>query len=55
MAESVRQAFIVSPDYLEAGFAAAEKAYGDMGTYFREGLGIPDELISEFCRKVLTD
>jgi protein-tyrosine phosphatase len=35
----------VRPDYLQAGFDAAEKEYGSMDLYIRDGLGLSDATI----------
>jgi protein-tyrosine phosphatase len=41
------------PAYLEAAFAEADRRYGGMAGYLRDGLGVDDELLASLRANLL--
>lgn len=50
--EAMHVAMGVEPDYLAKAFAVIEDSYGDLDTYFREGLGIDAAMRAKLERRL---
>ncbi|NUU23916.1 MAG: tyrosine-protein phosphatase [Streptomycetaceae bacterium] len=51
--EHLRPMFSVRPEYLDTAFTAAERDYGDVETYVREGMGVPETHIDALRTRLL--
>lgn len=51
--EAIKNTFLAKESYLNAAFEVIDKQYGDMDTFLREGLKIPEETIVRFRKEVL--
>ena len=54
-AAAAREVFLAKKEYLEAALGAIKENYGDMDTFFRDGLHLADGLIKRFRRRFCTE